>query len=154
MDELERNILCELQHDLPVVARPFAEIASRIGISEINLLSHIETLRKRGLIRKISATIHHRRAGFSANALCVWQVPDNQLEMIGEMFAALPVVTHCYERVPHPEWPYTLYTMVHATCNEECEQHIAAMRSMSGIELYQVLYSTKELKKSRMCYFD
>jgi DNA-binding Lrp family transcriptional regulator len=154
MTELERKIIGELQHDLPIAANPYAIIAQRIGIAEAELIEHIRGMLERGVIRKVGAVLRHRRVGFKANALCVWQVPQDRMSDVGNMFAALPVVTHCYERSPHPDWAFNLYTMVHALSREECEAHITAMRQMSGIDAYQIFYSTQELKKTSMRYFE
>jgi DNA-binding Lrp family transcriptional regulator len=154
MTEMERRIIRELQHDLPIVAKPFAIVAAQLNISESELIAQIQSMLARGMIRKIGAVLRHRRVGFKANALCVWQVPQEKISAIGNLFAALAVVTHCYERQAHADWPYNLYTMVHALSKEECEEHIDAMRSASGIDTFQVFYSTQELKKTSMRYFE
>lgn len=154
LNELERKIISELQKELAITAKPYAKIAERLTISESELLARIKTMLKSGVIRKIGAVLRHRLVGYSANALCVWKVPEDRVVTIGEMFAALPVVTHCYERVTHAAWPYNLYTMVHATTREECQNHIIAMHRMSGINEYQIFYSTQELKKTSMRYFE
>lgn len=154
MTETEQKIISALQQDLPVVARPYAAVAKRLSMSEGRLLSEIRSLLERGVIRKVGAVLRHRRVGIKANALCVWQVPADKLTTVGELFAALPVVTHCYERQTQAGWPYNLYTMVHAGTEKECQEHIAAMQRMSGVGLFRVLYSTRELKKTSMRYFE
>jgi len=154
LTELDRKIISELQKELAITAKPYAKIAAHLAISESELLARITTMLESGVIRKIGAVLRHRLVGYSANALCVWKVPEDKIIKIGEMFAALPVVTHCYERVTHAVWPYNLYTMVHATTREECQNHITSMCRMSKINEYQVFYSTQELKKISMRYFD
>lgn len=154
MTGLERTIIRELQNDLAITARPYAEIAKRLNISEAELLAQIKKLLGHGVIRKIGAVLQHRRIGICANALCVWQVPEDRVQAVGEMFAALPVVTHCYERVTHAGWPYNLYTMVHAIDREACQRHITTMSNMSGVAAVRIFYSTQELKKISMRYFE
>lgn len=154
MTELERKIIRELQYDLPVIARPYSLVASKVGVSEQEVLDCVRSMLQQGIIRKIGAVLRHRRVGYKANALCVWIVPAERVTEVGEMFAGLPVVTHCYERHTCRDWPFNLYTMVHAMSREECEAHIRLMSQMSGISHYQVFYSTKELKKTSMRYFE
>jgi len=154
MTELEQAIIRVLQVDLPIAARPYGLIADRLGISEGELLNTIQKMLDKGVIRNIGAVVHHRRIGYCANALCVWKVPSEQVEEVGELFSELPVVTHCYERQTYPDWAYNLYTMVHAMSREECAAHIRAMSKASGICDFQMFYSTQELKKTSMRYFD
>lgn len=154
MTEVERKIIAELQHDLPLAAQPYAVVAARLNISESQLLYHLRAMLAKGMLRKIGAVLRHRRVGFAANALCVWRVPEEAVAEVGEMFADLASVTHCYERATHPQWPYNLYTMVHAANRAECEALIGVMRDMSGIGDYRAFYSTRELKKTSMRYFE
>lgn len=150
---MERRIIGELQHDLPINSRPYAAVAARLGISEAELFGQVKAMLAKGVIRKVGAVLRHRQVGVAANALCVWQVPGDRVEAVGEMFASLPAVTHCYERQTHPDWPYNLYTMVHATTQEACEANIGSMRDASGVANCRVFYSTAELKKTSMQYF-
>lgn len=154
MTELECRIIRELQDDLPVVPRPYAVVADRLRISEQQLLKGITAMVGRGVIRKVGAVLRHRRIGFSANALCVWQVPLERVVEVGEMFAALTVVTHCYERETWPAWSYNLYTMVHAASRVACERQVEKMSILSGVSQFKIFYSTKELKKTSMRYFE
>lgn len=153
MTELERLIIGELQQDLPIVPKPYALIAERLPVNEKELLRQIQSMLERGIIRKVGAVLRHRKVGIQANALCVWQVPEEKVAAVGGLFAALPAVTHCYERETYGKWPYNLYTMVHAPTRQACEAQINAMRDMSGVRIYQLLYSTQELKKTSMRYF-
>jgi siroheme decarboxylase len=153
LTDFERRLIGELQHDLPVHKQPYAVIAGRMGVSEDVILENIQSMLHRGVIRKIGAILRHRKIGYHANALCVWKVPEDRTDEIGEMFAELAMVTHCYERHMHPEWEYNLYTMVHAKTKEECENFIATMSQLSGMSDFKIFYSTAELKKTSMHYF-
>lgn len=153
MTEMERRIIGELQQDLPIAARPYALVAERLSMSEQELLLQVRSMLERGIIRKVGAVLRHRKAGIHANALCVWQVSEENMAAVGEMFAALPAVTHCYERQAYDNWPYNLYTMVHAATRQACELQIDAMCRMSGLTVFRILYSTQELKKTSMRYF-
>ena len=149
----DKAILAALQGDFPLTGRPYAAIAAQLGMSEQELLQHIKRYQESGFIRKIGAVLHHREVGFAANALCVWQVPEEQLDSAGSIFASHPAVSHCYARTAHPAWPYTLYTMIHGTSPEECEACARELADLSGVKAYNLLYSLRELKKTSMRYF-
>ena len=153
MTEIEQRILQQVQQDLPITSRPFHILAGNVGVSEDEFLANIRNLRDRGIIREVNAVLRHRQIGYQANALCVWKVDESRVDDVGNLFAGLPEVTHCYERQSYPDWPYNLYTMVHAITRDACEKRIRAMSELSRTEEYLVFYSTQELKKTTMRYF-
>lgn len=143
----------ELQEDLEPVPRPFDAMAERLGVTVRELIEHAAGMKARGLMRRYAAVLRHREAGFIANAMVVWNVPPERSEEVGEIMARSPEVTHCYERASHDEWPYTHYTMIHATSREECEEVARGIEAATGIPDRQSLYSTREYKKTRVRYF-
>jgi len=106
-------------------------------------------------MRRFAAVLHHRQAGFSANAMGVWAVPgdDAEIERVGALMAGFRAVSHCYRRPSYPDWPYNIFTMVHGRSPEECEQTLTAVAAKTGIRDHRALYSTKEYKKVRVRYF-
>ena len=83
----------------------------------------------------------------------VWKAPPARLEELGAFFAAQAAVTHCYQRPQYPDWPYNLFTMVHARTVVACAEQVADWAKQAGLEQYAVLYSHKEYKKTRLRYF-
>jgi DNA-binding Lrp family transcriptional regulator len=151
----DKKLIVELQRGLPLVSRPFAELGERVGLSEAEVIQRVQAWQDAGALRRLGAALRHRTVGYMANAMLVWRIPEDRIGEVGEKFAALPEVTHCYERVVLPEWPYNLYTMVHAATQEEClalAEKLAGLAGVSASE-YDVLYSYAELKKSSMDYF-
>ena len=142
-----------VQEDLPLTARPFAAQAEVIGISEDELLAILASFKERKLMRRFAAVMNHRNAGFKANAMGVWAVPDDQLAEIGPRMAGFALVSHCYRRPTYEDWPYSVFTMVHGKNARECEQTIAAIQAETGVEEYALLWSVKEYKKTRVKYF-
>ena len=104
-------------------------------------------------MRRYSAVLHHRRAGFKSNAMVVWKVPEERSVEVGNIMASSPWVTHCYERPTFPDWKYTHFTMIHATSKEKCEEVAADISEQTAIDDYMLLYSTREYKKTRVRYF-
>lgn len=143
----------ELQEDLLLIDRPFDAMANRLGITTSALFDTAKRFQEIGIMRRFSAVLHHRRAGFMANAMAVWIVPEDKSEDIGMKMAQNPAVTHCYQRPTFEDWPYTHFTMVHATTKDGCEEVIQQISSATGIRDYLVLYSTREYKKTRVRYF-
>ena len=141
------------QEDLPLVPRPFAAQAERIGMTEDELLAILHSFIDRKLMRRFAAVMNHRSAGFKANAMGVWAVPEDELEKIGPQMAGFAAVSHCYRRPTYEDWPYTVFTMVHGRTARDCEDTIEAIATETGIDEYTLLWSIKEYKKTRVMYF-
>jgi len=153
LTDLEVRGITVVQDDLPVVDRPFAVHAERIGCSEHEVLDMLASFKERKLMRRFAAVMNHRSAGFKANAMGVWAVPDEQLEAIGPQMAGFAAVSHCYRRPTYEDWPYSVFTMVHGRSARDCEATIEAIRSETGVDEFALLWSIKEYKKTRVRYF-
>jgi DNA-binding Lrp family transcriptional regulator len=149
----DKRIIRVLQQDMPVTQRPFAVWSDQAGVAVADLLVAAASYQRRGLMRRFAAVLHHREVGFSANGMGVWAVPDQQQEQFGSIAAAFPEVSHCYLRPTYPEWPFSIFTMVHATSPAECQLVLARISQATGVKDYSALYSTHEYKKSRVQYF-
>jgi len=143
----------ELQMDVPVVPRPYAPMAERIGITEEELFQLAGSLKARGYLRRMAAVLHHRDAGFGANGMGVWVVPRGREDDVGRIMASFRGVSHCYLRPTYPDWPYNIFTMVHGQNAADCQAVIDAISAATAIREYALLYSTKEYKKVRLKYF-
>ena len=142
-----------VQDDLPLVERPFAAYGELIGCDEATVLELLRAFKERKLMRRFAAVMNHRTAGFKANAMGVWAVPEDQLDEIGPQMAGFALVSHCYRRPTYDDWPYSVFTMVHGKNAKDCETTIAAIHDETGIDEYALLWSVKEYKKTRVRYF-
>ncbi len=142
-----------LQNDIAATERPFETLVQTLGIDYATLAAETKRLQDAGYMRRFATILHHRKAGFTANAMVVWKVPEAQAEAIGETVAAYNAVSHCYLRPVFPQWPYPLFSMVHGKSKEEVESIVEEMASEIGIDDYAYLYSTREFKKVRIRYF-
>jgi DNA-binding Lrp family transcriptional regulator len=153
-DELDKAVIRATQGDLPVVSEPYADAARELGMSVDALVEHLEAMVERGLLRRVAAILFHRRAGFSANGMGVWKVPEDQVLEAGRRMAAFRGISHCYERPTYADWPYQLFTMAHGRSKEECDAILDAVRDEVGcVEDRATLYSSTEFKKVRLLYF-
>ena len=153
ISDAEKDAIRAMQEDLPLICRPFAPISQKLGMTTGQLFQQAADFQERRLMRRYSAVLHHRRSGFRANAMIVWEVPPERSEEVGLTMAQHQAVTHCYERPTFPDWPYTHFTMVHATTPEGCEEIEKEISEATGIENRLLLYSTREYKKTRVRYF-
>ncbi|WP_457756261.1 siroheme decarboxylase subunit alpha [Thermodesulfatator indicus] len=152
-DEKTISLVKLTQEDLPRVSRPFQEIARKIGLDEGEVLSWIKDSLNKGIIRRFAGLVRHTRAGVRGNIMVAWEVPEDQLEKVGKALAKEKKITHCYERKSYPEWPYNLYTMVHAQSPEEALIFIENKANELKISSYLPLETIKELKKTRLKLF-
>jgi len=142
-----------LQQDLPLEREPFRGWADSLGVSEEEMFARARELEESGVMRRFAAVLRHQRAGFTANGMICWRIPEEQLPDLGYRLAAYPQVSHCYQRPVYPDWPYSVFSMVHALSREKCEEIARQMSEEIGISDYAILYSTKEYKKERVKYY-
>jgi DNA-binding Lrp family transcriptional regulator len=152
-DELDIGVIRALQGDMPVTEEPYAAAAAAVGMAQVKFLAHLEGMRERRLLRRVAAILFHRRAGFSANGMGVWKVPEGQELEIGKRMAAFRGISHCYQRPTYPDWPYSVFTMAHGRSKEECDAILDAIAEETGIHERSTLYSSTEFKKVRLEYF-
>jgi siroheme synthase-like protein len=145
-------VIIELQRDLPLVSRPFDVMAKNAGFKEEEFIKRCRSLKERGVIKRYNAAVRHSRAGFDANAMVCWCVPPELVEKTGRKMSAFDEVSHCYERVSYENWPYNLYTMIHARSQQECSGIIKRMAEGTGISRCEVLATVREFKKERVKY--
>src|SRR5213075_543401 len=125
----------------------------KLGISVERLLDHLGEMVERRLLRRVAGILFHRRAGFSANGMGVWRVPEDRIMEIGPRMAAVRGVSHCYRRPTYADWPYSVFTMAHGRSKHECDAILDAIALETGIDDHATLYSSTEFKKIRLLYF-
>jgi len=152
--ELDKKFIRVLQEDLEITAEPFKKPAQVLGISTEELFAKAKGYETMGVMRRFAAILRHREVGFSANGMVVWNVPENQIDDIGYRLAAFPQVSHCYRRPTFPDWPYNLFSMVHARTLKAAEVIAQSMSSAVNIQDYSILFSSREFKKQRVKYFE
>jgi len=153
INEIDKEIIRTLQEDLPISTEPFKEIAKDLAISEEFLLNRIQFFLDSGIMRRFGAALRHHQVGFKFNAMVVWKIPISYSKEVGHRMAQFSEVSHCYERPTYPDWPYNLFTMIHGTSKEDCFIVAKKIALDVGFFDYELLFSTRELKKVSMKYF-
>jgi len=153
VSDMDLAVIRALQGDMPVVSEPYAPAAAEIGVSVPELLEHLESMKERKALRRVAAILFHRRAGFSANGMGVWKIPEERIMDLAPQMAAFRGISHCYQRPTYEDWPYSVFTMAHGRSKEECDAILDSIADFSGIHERRTLYSSTEFKKTRLLYF-
>ena len=155
LEELERRLVMALQEGLPFFIRPFQVLAQRVGCEEVEVLERIRRWCDEGIIKRFGVVVRHHELGFRANAMLVHDIPDAEVERIGNALAQAEGVTLCYRR-PRvlPDWPYNLFCMIHGQAREEVEARIATLRREVGLDscAHEILFSLTRFKQTGAKY--
>ncbi|NPA41751.1 MAG: Lrp/AsnC family transcriptional regulator [Aquificae bacterium] len=150
---LEREVIKRTQEDIPLEPRPFGKLAREMSITEEELVKHLRSLKERGIMRRFSAILYHRKVGFKANGMVVWQVPEDRVDEAGQLLASYRSVSHCYRRTTSELWKFNLFSMVHGHSREEVLEFARELKEVIKPIDYAVLFSTREFKKRRVKLF-
>jgi DNA-binding Lrp family transcriptional regulator len=150
---LHHDIIRLAQYDIDIVSEPFADIIEEIGTDYDTFFNILSELQEAGVMRRFASILNHRKAGFNANAMVVWDIDEDNGESIGADAAAFSAVSHCYLRPKYDNWPFNLFTMVHGKTADETNAIIEDMAKEIPSKSYMPLYSSREFKKIRIEYF-
>jgi siroheme decarboxylase len=151
--EEDKEFIRQLQKDLEIIERPFLSAAQKLGITEEQLFAKARYYEEIGVMRRFAAILRHRDVGFLANGMIVWKVPEQRIEEVGEKLGSFPQISHCYQRPTYPDWPYNVFSMIHCKGEEEAKAMTKEIQKHIDVSEYQVLFSTREFKKTRVEYF-
>lgn len=147
----DRPIMQALAAGLPLVPRPFAELAEKLGRSEEDVLERIDRLLQARLLTRAGVIVRHRALGWLSNAMVVWQVPEEGIEAAGSALAALPGITLCYQRRTVPGvWSFPLFSMIHARSRAEAGKVLRAaadLPELAGVH-HEALFSVRCFKQT------
>jgi DNA-binding Lrp family transcriptional regulator len=153
LSDFDLAVIRATQGPMEAVPEPFARAAADLDMPVPRLLEHLEGMRERRALRRVAAILFHRRAGFSANGMGVWKVPEERILELGPRMSSYRGISHCYQRPTYPDWPYSVFTMAHGRTKEECDAILDSIAADTGIQERRTLYSSTEFKKIRLRYF-
>lgn len=150
LDAMDRALLADVAAGIPLIAEPYAEIASRLGIDEAEVIDRLQRLLGDGVIKRFGLVVRHHELGYNANAMVVWDVPDEKIAALGTALAKYGFVTLCYRRPRRlPQWPFNLFCMVHGKDRAAVRRQIAILNDETEIGSYPnaVLFSGRRFKQ-------
>nr|WP_168233638.1 Lrp/AsnC family transcriptional regulator [Pseudomonas veronii] len=139
-----------LERGLPIVTRPYEDLAEQIGAHHDQVLQQMQQWRDQGLFRRVGLVLNHRALGYVANAMLVLDVPDALVDEVGQRLGRAPGVNLCYQRPRRlPQWRYNLFCMVHGREHRAVEAQIHALLEQHLLSdlPYQLLFSTRAFKQ-------
>jgi DNA-binding Lrp family transcriptional regulator len=142
-----------LQHDIDFVSEPFKKIIEKLNITYDELFNNIDKFYQAGVMRRYASILNHRKAGFNANAMVVWDIDEKNASNIGKEAASFSAVSHCYLRPKYDNWNYNLFTMIHGKTKEDTQNVIEQIANSIEHQAFMPLYSSREFKKVRINYF-
>jgi len=151
--EEDKEFIRQLQKDMEIVDRPFQKAAKNLGMTEDQIFEKLHHYEEIGVLRRYAAILRHREAGFTANGMIVWKVPEERITEVGTKLGAFPQVSHCYERPVYPDWPYNVFSMIHCKSFDEAGEVAGQIQKQIDVDEYKILFSAKEFKKTRVEYF-
>ena len=149
IESMDYRLLAALQDGLPLAPRPFAEISAKLGIDEQQVLERLRRLRQQGVIKRLGVVVQHRQLGYRANAMLVFDVPDQEVDGLGQRISRYPFVNLCYQRPRRHDWPYNLYCMIHGKSRDTVLEQYAQLVEECGLAAVdrQVLFSRRCFKQ-------
>ncbi|MCW8945463.1 MAG: AsnC family transcriptional regulator [Sedimenticola sp.] len=150
LSEQDYQLIAEIQGGLPLTSHPYAEIGERIGLDEQRVIERIEAMQASGVIKRLGIVVRHHELGYTANAMVVWDVPDDRVDEVGEKLGALDCITLCYQRPRRlPDWPYNLFCMIHGQEREKVLAYIDKLVNSEGLNTipHKVLFSGRRFKQ-------
>lgn len=154
LSDSDKDFIRELQKDLEIIPEPFRKSAGKLNITTNDLFEKAKKFEKVGIMRRYAAILRHRDAGFTANGMIVWKVPNDIIDDIGYKLASFSQVSHCYRRPTYPDWEFNLFSMIHARSIESAEKIAKEISDIIKINTYKILFSSREFKKERVKYFE
>tara|TARA_B100000029_G_scaffold484440_1_gene536644 strand:- start:968 stop:1981 length:1014 start_codon:yes stop_codon:yes gene_type:complete len=151
--EEDKKFIRELQRDMEIVDRPFEKAAKSLGITVEQIFDKLHHYEEIGVMRRYAAILRHREAGFTANGMIVWKVPEDRISEVGNKLGAFPQVSHCYERPVYPDWPYNVFSMIHCKSFDDAGKVAELIQEQINVNEYKILFSSREFKKTRVEYF-
>lgn len=157
LSEADFALIGAIQGGLPLVPRPFAQLAAQTGESEEAVIGRLRSLLERGVIKRMGAVVRHRELGYGANAMVVWDVPDDQVGELGRCLSRFEFITLCYRRPRQgAEWPYNLFCMIHGRDREAVEGKVRQLVQCCRLESvpHALLFSRRRFKQRGAHYHD
>ncbi len=150
IDTIDQELIYAIQDGLPLVSHPYQTIATQLGLTEQQVVTRLNRLKQQGFIKRFGIVVHHKELGYKANGMVVWDIPDQQVDNIGQMLANFPYITLCYRRPRRlPLWPYNLFCMIHGKNQAQVLNYLEQLKQQENLSQFhcQILFSQRRFKQ-------
>ncbi len=150
LSERDNRLIAAIQSGLPLSPRPWAEVGERIGMDEEEVIRRVRALQESGCIKRFGLVVRHHELGYNANAMVVWDVPDERVDAVGDALGRQRCVTLCYRRPRRlPHWPYNLFCMIHGKDRQRVLDYIDQITEELDLQEIpkEVLFSGRRFKQ-------
>lgn len=155
LDAIDDALITAIENGLPLCSRPYARIGQQLKISEQEVITRLDLLKQRGIIKRLGVIVRHRELGYRANAMLVWDVPDDRVSELGRCLSQYDFITLCYRR-PRvlPDWPYNLFCMIHGKSRKDVLERIDWLIEQCQLQdlPHHVLFSRRRFKQRGAVY--
>lgn len=149
------QLIVAMQNGLPLVSRPYAEIGQSLGLSEQQVIQRLQHLKQQGLIKRLGVIVKHKKLGYQANAMVVFNIPDTLVHDIGQKISQFNFINLCYRRPRHePIWQYNLFCMIHGKSRHIVLQQLEQLIQRCALSNYahDILFSQHCFKQRGALY--
>jgi len=146
----DQRLVAAIQGGLPLVSRPYAAAGEQAGLNEGQVIDRLRSWLDEGVLSRLGVVVHHRRLGYRANAMVVWDVPESEVDALGACLGGYDFVNLCYRRPRRPpRWHYNLFCMIHGRDREVVRQRVARVVAECGLEgiPHELLFSRRRFKQ-------
>ena len=126
---MKQQLLNASQRDFPLVSRPYAAIAEKLGISEDEVLTMVQAMMDEGELVRVGATIRPNTIG--ASTLAAMAVDEDRLAEVAEFVSSLDEVNHNYRR----EHRFNLWFVVVADSEQAVISTLDKITEETGIDV-------------------
>ena len=155
LDERDQALITLIQTGLSLSKTPYADLGKSLGMDEEEVISRLKCLIDEKVIKRFGVVVRHHELGYRANAMVVWDIPDDTISELGACLGQFDFVTLCYRRPRRlPEWPYNLFTMIHGQDRDDVLENVQLLVESCGLTEvgHKVLFSTRRFKQRGAIY--
>ena len=155
LDDIDQRLITLIQTGLPLSPTPYADIGEKLQLDEEDVIQRIQKLNDDNVIKRFGVVVRHHELGYKANAMTVWNIPDEAVSELGACMGQFDFVTLCYRRPRRlPDWPYNLFTMIHGKDRDDVLANIELLAKRCNLKEveYNVLFSTRRFKQRGAIY--
>jgi DNA-binding Lrp family transcriptional regulator len=128
LDDTDRLLLNELQGGFPVTHRPFADVAQRLGLEEMDVIARLRRLVETGALSRFGTILNAPQLG-GERTLAAMRVPPERFEEVAAYVSGLDTVSHNYERAHD----YNMWFVISSEDQDDIDRTIAEIERETGL---------------------